>query len=310
MTPEVHAVIVWSTALDATDRIVADLRERFELVGSYRVEWTRERFAENLRRLYGFALPERVDKTVGSGTDPFLLLVARDPSPEYGPRKRSWGLGLANVATYDAKYRFREWTGGGFRVHTTISREEAARDVFLLLGRRAESFLTAPALDWDREPDGWRSDVLGAAGWRSRDELLTALELTTGYALLRDPDLLLTGDAGWARDLVGEEVEVRVLDSDGLPDGWRGAIVREAVPDARGHRLATPEHAFHALLHYALDGEVPVDAAELRRLAVAAGASEADYADPDFARATLDEFLHRNGWLAPRKRRRLFGRGG
>ena len=33
MTPEVHAVILWSTALTATDRIVDDLSRGFELVG-------------------------------------------------------------------------------------------------------------------------------------------------------------------------------------------------------------------------------------------------------------------------------------
>src|SRR5213593_4208840 len=111
MTPEVHAVILWSTALDAADRIASDMRERFENVGSYRVEWSRERFATNLRRLYGFALPERIDKTLGSGVDPFLLYVVRDPAPVYGARARSWGLGAVNVATYDAKERYREWTG-------------------------------------------------------------------------------------------------------------------------------------------------------------------------------------------------------
>src|SRR5205823_2854057 len=135
--PDVHVVIVWSNALHAADRILADLR-RFELLASYRVEWRPERFDENVRRFYGYDLPERVDKAAGSGSAPFLLLVVRDPAPEYGVRERSWGLGPVNVATYDGKQRWREWAGGDFRVHATVDRGEAARDVFLLLGRRLE----------------------------------------------------------------------------------------------------------------------------------------------------------------------------
>ena len=302
--PEVHAVVVWSTALDATERIVADLRQRFELVGSYRVEWTRERFAENLRRLYGFALPERVDKTLGSGTDPFLLFVVRDPAPVHAARPRSWGLGVANAATYDAKYRYREWTGGGFRVHTTINREEAERDLFLLLGRRAASFAAAPALDWAREPEPWRADVLGADGWGSREELLTALDLTTGYALLRRPATLLVGAAKWAHDLAGPDggLELRAVGDGSVDPRWQRAILREAVRDEHGLRVATAEHRLHVRLDDALRTGA-VAAEELAELAREAGAPPGPYGDPAFARAALNEFLYRNGWLPPERRR-------
>ena len=304
MTPEVHAVILWSTALTATDRIVADLAPSFELAGSYRVEWAPDRFAENLRRLYGFALPERVDKTLGSGTDPFLLLVVRDPAPVYGPRPRSWGTGVANVALYDAKYRYREWTGGGFRVHTTIDRAEADRDLFLLLGRRSASFARVSGLDWERTPDPWRADVLGADGWRSPGELLTALELATGYALLRDPDLLVPGETRWAADLIGAEARhLRMIDEGLLDHRWRRSILREAARDDRGLLVATPEHRFHALLAQSLDGASPVRPAELAGLATEAGAPAGPYDDPIFARAELDDFLQRNGWESAQPRR-------
>ena len=313
MTPEVHAVILWSTALDAADRIVADLRERFELVGSYRVEWTPERFGQNLRRLYGFALPERVDKTVGSGTDPFLLYVVRDPAPAYGVRQRSSGLRAVNVTTYDAKARYRDWTGGGFRVHTTIDKDEAERDVFLLLGRQSGSFADAPALDWERVPDPWRNDVLGADGWASRAELLSALELTTGYVVLREPDTLLVGDATWARDLAGagESLELTEVGDGSLHPAWQRAIVREAVVNDSGTRVATPEHRFYARLHDAAANGLPVPAVELAELAREAQAPEGPYDDPAFVRAVLAGFLGDNGWAAPERRgRRFLGRRG
>jgi len=225
----------------------------------------------------------------------------------YGPRQRSWGTGVANVTLYDAKYRYREWTGGGFRVHTTINRAEADRDLFLLLGLRAASFVQAPALDWERIPDPWRADVLGADGWHSPDELLTALEVTTGYALVRAPDLLLTGDARWAGDLIGAEPRQRLrLIDDGLLDHrWQRAILREAASDDRGFLVATPEHRFHALLAQSLDGATLVRPAELPALAAEAGAPDGPYGDPIFARAVLDDFLQRNGWGTVQPRRRV-----
>ena len=73
MRPEIHAVILWSNALPQRDRLVTDLAEHVELVASYRVAWPPERFAENLVRLYGFQLPERVDKVAGGGDQPVAL---------------------------------------------------------------------------------------------------------------------------------------------------------------------------------------------------------------------------------------------
>jgi hypothetical protein len=178
--------ILWSRVGPEADRIVSDLREKFELLDARRVTWTPERFSENVRRLYGFDLPERADKATGSGSGPFTVYVVRDPGPVYEPRPRSWGMHPANVKAYDSKQLYREWTGGGFRVHASNEPEEAARDVFLLFARTLESFATASSIPWDTEPSPWSADVVGRDGWSSLEQLMIALKVATTAVLEQD----------------------------------------------------------------------------------------------------------------------------
>jgi hypothetical protein len=188
---DVHVFILWSAAAPQADRIVADLRRKFELLDAYRITWAPDRFAENVRRFYGADLPERLDKAAGSGAGPFVVYVVRDPEPVYAPRLRSSGDSPpANAKAYDSKQRYREWTGGGFRVHATNTPDEAARDVFLLLGRTLESYAGAPSVSWDREPVALSAGVVGAddVGARRRAGQRTAVG-TVRALKLRAPRL-------------------------------------------------------------------------------------------------------------------------
>jgi len=301
MRPEIHAVILWSNALPQRDRLVADLAEHVELVASYRVEWPPERFAENLVRLYGFQLPERVDKVAGGGDQPFLLYVVRDPDPHYGARPRSWGLGPANTTMHDAKQRYRDWTGGGFRVHATIDAAEADRDLFLLLGRRASDFAEAAATAWDAEPRPISAEVVGAHGWESTDQLLSALDVTCAYVLLaEEPLAILVGDRGRAEQLLSsrDQVELHEPGDQALPAGWQRALLREWIVDERGRSIPTPAHRAMLELQRSLAQAREPSLDDAARATLPPG----DVTDPVFARALLDDFLRRNGW-APEKRR-------
>lgn len=163
MSSDVHVFVLWSAAAPQSDRIVADLRQKFELLDARRITWAPDRFTDNVRGFYGADLPERFDKAAGSGAGPFVVYVVRDPEPVYAPRLRSSGESPpANVKAYDSKQLYREWTGGGFRIHATNTPDEAARDVSLLLGRTLESYAGAPAISWDCEPLAFAADVVGA----------------------------------------------------------------------------------------------------------------------------------------------------
>jgi len=211
MKPEIHAVVLWSNALPQRERILADLAEHVELVAAYRVEWPPERFAHNLVRLYGFKPKQAAVKADDSGRDPFLLLVVRDPAPHYESRPRSWGSSPANTKLYDAKQRYRIWTDGDFRVHTTIDEEEAERDLFLLLSRRSSELADAPAIPWSAEPELLEAEIVGADGWASTEQLLAALDVVCGYEVLTEEPLRLrVTDLARAKQLVGPDAPVEL----------------------------------------------------------------------------------------------------
>jgi hypothetical protein len=202
---DIIVFIVWSLGLPQVPRIVADLRTKFELLDVRRVSWGRH-FAANLRRLYGADLPERVDKATGSGSGPFHVYVVRDPDPAYELRPRSWGMHPANAKAYDAKQLYREWTGGGFRVHASNDAEEAERDLFLLLGRTRESFLGMPAVPWDTVPTETTDELVGAEGWSSDGQLIAALAINVrGVVESRNAHALTVrvDDVARARQIAG-----------------------------------------------------------------------------------------------------------
>jgi hypothetical protein len=322
---EVHAFVLWSSALGARERIRADLSVRFELLDAVEVAWSPASFPHNLRRLYGRDLPAGADKAAQIGRAPFLLFVVRDPAPVYGARHRSWGMGPVNVNAYDAKQRYREWAQGAFAVHASNDPTEASRDIFLLLGRRPSDYAGAPALAWTTEPRRITSDVVGAGGWRSLGELLTALELAGGYAALpRGGDIdpaageleLLVGDGARVRALLGSvspagttiqvagrawTVRVHALGDGDIDERWQQAILREAHPAPSGARVAGPAHRAYLALYRAVAHTRELRAplavrldAEARRLL-----PPGDIGDPAFAVALVEAFLRANRWTFP-----------
>jgi hypothetical protein len=322
---EIHLFVLWAAALAHADAIYDDLQQHFDLVDSVRVHWRPEAFEENLLRLYGSSLAQRTEKMASVGVDPFHVLVVRDRAPAYGPRRRSWGIGPANVHTYDAKARYRQWAGGGSRVHATLDVREAERDVFMLLGRRLDELVDAPAVPWMREPyRESNDDIVGAPHWDSLRQLLTALEVCVPHVVLwrrprtsRGEVLTLLVDereraatvaAGWGGLGASRSVECSaagervVLDLRETGDGtldreWQRAVLRH--PLRRGDGSLAPGAdddgyiRLHELVTDARDRDPEVE--EIRP-ALPDSLPPGDYADPTFARAVLEEFMLRTGY--------------
>jgi hypothetical protein len=324
--PEIHAFLLWSNALPKAPKILADLRSRFTIVAVFEIEWSRGFFAGNLTRFYGQTMEPGSPKELHCGGDPFLLVVVHDLSPTYAVRRTTRGEATLNVRTFDAKRRYRRWTGGGHRIHATVSRREADKDLFLLLGRRAESF--AAALEWDGSVLHEQRDLLGADGWDTRAQLLTALEVVTGYvdldgcaaasaALDRGAALRLLVDNQWwaariangagASDglqevrVAGEELPLALSEVGdlALDASWQHALLSNAVRDSRGLLVPSPVDRYHLTLHdVATVGRAlsAAEVAELDRLADAHALPHGDYRDRAFAATTRDAYVAR---LAP-----------
>jgi hypothetical protein len=321
VTPgEVHAFVVWSNARDRERMILEDVARRFVLLEVVRVEWSRERFAQNLTRLYGEALPDESEKERHCGSGPLLVVVVRDERPDYGRRRTTRRrFDVVNRRTFDARSRYREWTGGGYRVHATLTRAEAARDLFLLLGRRVEAYDDEAV--WGGCFDELRADCVGAAGWVVEDDLLTAVALTCGCVRLPavgDGLSLLTGDRWWAALIANGETDPWAARHEIVVGGRRRQLVLsepgDGALDERWQRLLleragdgvllpeAPEE-LHLRLAQLVAGRAAPSESERERLdELAAAAGEAPVGDADIAQLEARVRAHVAA-IAPRKRR-------
>jgi hypothetical protein len=148
-------------------------------------------------------LPAGSSKETHCGSGSFLAVVVEDPLPSYERRRTRRRVAVVNASLFDAKQRYRRWTGGGHRVHASLTRAEALRDIFLLLGRPAESFLgTSPLTGL---PTEWPHNLIGVDGWRDTEQLIRAVSSVTNCRVVEAPVgrlELVVDDLWWAHLLL------------------------------------------------------------------------------------------------------------
>lgn len=180
--------IIWSTAYYKKQEILEDIGNTFDIQKVIEVEWTKDKFAENLSRFYGQKLPRNSFKEKACGTDPFTLVVVEDKNPVYEMRLTSRGdQERVNIHAFDKKTLYRKWTTPETgkkhsRIHGTNSIEETEHDLTLLLGMSPEEFVEKK----DSIPDKWCHDIVGAEGWESLEQLFYVLNHTCRYVVLRN----------------------------------------------------------------------------------------------------------------------------
>ena len=131
--PELHLFVIWSSALPLADRMLADMARRLEIV--WRCEFPIEgRTRDFYRRFYAHMRLDGKRKEKSCGKGPYMLVVVRDPVPEY---VNSPSGNTVNRTMLELKARYREWALRGYRVHGTLTREEFARDIMVLTGHSA-----------------------------------------------------------------------------------------------------------------------------------------------------------------------------
>jgi hypothetical protein len=192
--------VLWETARSQEKRIVDDLGRRFALCQVIEITWPPHSFARNLTRVYGEALPSGSDKERECGTGPFLVVVAADPSPRYRLRRTSRGVRRVNARAAAAKRRYRRWTAGGFRVHGSLDRAEAERDLQLLL---RQSGAEAIGSRWDGRV---RRIAANDDDWSDAAQLLAAIASATPATLEHEDATtvrLRAEDVWWAAVIAG-----------------------------------------------------------------------------------------------------------
>ncbi len=188
MEKELHLFIIWERGRYKETDILHDIKSHFQIVKCYDILWSDECVSDNFTRFYGTNLPKGSDKEKECGTGRFLLVIVYDENPQYEIRHTSKGDAVVNVNMFDAKSKYRSWTGGGHKIHATNSPKETNHDLTLLLGINIADFIK-------NEPtfiiESIERDIVGAKGWKSLSELFYVLNNTVNYVVLRGKNELL-----------------------------------------------------------------------------------------------------------------------
>lgn len=180
---EVHVFIVWSKGLKHQVKILTDIESKFEILESVDTSWSNEKFSENLSRFYGENLPKNSSKEKHCGTGTFLCVIVRDNNPKYDLRETSKGIKVVNVNMFDKKQLYRDWTGGGHKIHGSDNITEARSNMYLLFGTKYDTLVNSSEIGVTR---AHKKDLIGANGWNSLEEIFEAFNELSNYVVLRN----------------------------------------------------------------------------------------------------------------------------
>jgi hypothetical protein len=217
--------VLWANGRHCESRIVADLRERFEVRQVVEITWTPGRVADNFQRFYGDIAVRGVYHTLAKGAGPFLAVTVSDPEPRVEDRMTSRGPRTVNGRFLDAKTAYRQWAGE-LTIHSTETDQETDRDLLMLFGVSANAHF---ALEPGAAVESLERDLTGAGGWSSEGELFRVLNSAVGY--------VVTG-AVPASPLLGSGASIElVTDDERTLRTVLGASPRDARPPAGRYRV-------------------------------------------------------------------------
>ncbi len=183
--PEIHLIVLWANARYKENEIIEDVKSHLDIMAAYDVHWSCDCVSDNFSRFYGVNLPNRSEKEKECGTTGFLLLVVRDNKPKYEMVETSRGHERVNVNIFSLKQKYRQWTRGGHKIHTTNSVNETNHDSALLLGLNYDDLKKSLPKKWDGKVKTVHRDITGAHGWDSLKQFFYTLNATTDYIVLR-----------------------------------------------------------------------------------------------------------------------------
>ncbi|WP_139685739.1 hypothetical protein [Vibrio tasmaniensis] len=288
---ELNLIIIWENARDKELDIIQDIDSSFRIAGVYYIQWDKEKFGQNLTRFYGEKLPSGSHKEKHCGNGEFVLVTFYDENPHYESRPTSRGVPEnVNVNVFDKKVKYREWTGGGHKIHSTNGEHETNHDLVLLLGKSVKEYNIErhdTIFDLSQNIEIIDNNLYGADGWSSFQELFCFLNKSISYLVLRNfeelPENYLINDHGdidfltsnikefayisnaeplnnnfrpqaYLLKVNNEYVEIDIRDrSDGYYDPiWSDNILDSAILNEKGIYIPSTENFLPSLVYHAL----------------------------------------------------------
>ena len=186
MKPEKHIFLLWEKARDKEHKIIKDIQEKFKVLSAFRINWSNKNFSKNLSRFYGEHLPQGCHKHLHVGDGEMSLYIVEDLKPIYKDRKTSKGFEKVNINIFDNKQLYRNWTGGGHKIHASNSIKEARSDILLLTG---EFYDDIDNNKWNQKYINI-NELTGNHSWKSIREVFEILNNRIDYVVLRNFECL------------------------------------------------------------------------------------------------------------------------
>ncbi|MBE7711333.1 MAG: protein kinase family protein [Cyanobacteria bacterium SIG31] len=186
---EMHLIVLYSNARHQEKEILEDINKHLKIIECYDIEWSKEKFLENIQRFYRFS-PRNARKGIKErGNGNLLLITAMDNKPDYRIAEALVGHEYTNVNLLNLKFKYRKQVGRN-AIHSTVNQKEARRDLCLLLGISMDDYLKKAPKQWDGTIQHIKRDLVGAYGYKNFEEMFYVLNETTNYAVLRNYEML------------------------------------------------------------------------------------------------------------------------
>ncbi|MBR6162438.1 protein kinase [bacterium] len=190
MNKELHLILLWQNARYKQKEILEDIQKNLTISECIEIEWSKKNIASNFTRFYGVKLPNHSCKEKECGKGKFLLVTVWDNNPKYEFVETSRGFEKVNTNIFNLKDKYRSWTRGGHKVHSTNTVPETNHDITLLLGINYNDYTKNAPKIWDGTIKKIRRDLTGANGWKDLKELFYTLNATINYCVLRNYEIL------------------------------------------------------------------------------------------------------------------------
>ena len=175
--------ILWENARPKEREILKEIETEFKILKKYEIQWTKEKFCNNLSSFYSDDVYHRPDQERMRGTGPFLAVLCLDEHPKYEKRETNHGIVSVNIHALDFKSHIRrDVLNGGFVFHASDNLEEAKHDTVLLTGKSINDILKTETLDG--KTIKLNQNLPCVDGWKSMSQVFYVLNEACNYVVL------------------------------------------------------------------------------------------------------------------------------
>lgn len=174
MDKDINLFILWAKGRPWENQVLANIKQRFNIIQTYEITWSENLFMQNLARFYGKKLPSAYKKKKLCGTGSFLAIAIEDPSPHL--------VNGINLNIHELKTELRTLLGDNY-LHASDNQIEAEENLLFLTGMNLQELKKRTA----ETPNGsiirLCQDVIGAPTWLDEDKLKNFLGKLPGTQL-------------------------------------------------------------------------------------------------------------------------------